>query len=166
MTETVKRPRKDWPPLRRFMDACLEDLETGCWNWTKSVRGRYGMFRMSTKTTLAHRTAWELFKGPIPEGKCVLHRCDNRRCVNPKHLFLGTQKDNIHDMMRKGRDTAVRESRRGERSNWCRLTAEKVRIIFTSLDSQASLARRFKVTQSNISRIQNRKSWKAVTNNL
>lgn len=51
----------------------------------------------------AHRVSWELFRGPIPNKLFVLHKCDNKNCINPDHLFLGTAKDNIHDCIRKGR---------------------------------------------------------------
>jgi hypothetical protein len=78
-----------------------------CWPWTGAGRGNgYGHVHRSGRgatTTLAHRLSWEIHHGPIPEGLFVLHRCDNPRCVNPAHLFLGTQKTNIHDMIGKGR---------------------------------------------------------------
>lgn len=78
-----------------------------CWLWrrAKSAHG-YGQFHyfMGHKQIAAHRVSWLLAYGEIPEGMCVLHDCDNPVCVNPNHLFLGTQKDNIHDMQYKGRD--------------------------------------------------------------
>ena len=79
-------------------------LSEPCWEWTKdfSVHG-YGLFRYARKITHAHRVAWHLTYGEIPAGISVLHHCDNRRCVTPWHLFLGTQKDNIRDMHAKGR---------------------------------------------------------------
>ena len=84
----------------------------GCWVWT-GYRQKFGHGAMgyrdpvrggrSVKTILAHRYSWELVNGPVPEGLCVLHRCDNPPCVNPEHLFLGTRSDNGKDMWRKGR---------------------------------------------------------------
>jgi hypothetical protein len=82
--------------------------ESGCWIWTGSLHYKgYGMIAKRRgnkfKPTTAHRESWEMHKGPIPAGLFVLHRCDVRCCVNPNHLFVGTAKDNTHDMIRKGR---------------------------------------------------------------
>ncbi len=85
----------------------------GCWEWTGAGNGTgYGMmgfptdgrsWKKGTTPRLAHRVSWEIANGPVPGGNLVLHTCDNRSCVRPSHLFLGTHKDNTHDMMKKGR---------------------------------------------------------------
>jgi len=87
----------------KFPSCYEEDAETGCWNWTRS-RGShgYGDFR-NDGHKLAHRWSYATFVGPIPDGMFVLHRCDNRRCVNPDHLFVGSADDNSKDMSAKGR---------------------------------------------------------------
>jgi len=72
-----------------------------CWEWQASKRRAYGKIRIKCEYVPAHRVAWMLTHGEIPEGLCVLHRCDNPPCVNPDHLFLGTLKDNSQDMLRK-----------------------------------------------------------------
>lgn len=79
-----------------------------CWKWTAAkVGGKmsmgHGVMRLQDRNVLVHRVSWELHFGPIPDGLCVLHRCDNPPCVRPDHLFLGTKADNTADMMRKGR---------------------------------------------------------------
>lgn len=75
-----------------------------CWPWIGSLyRTGYGNVRIRGKTYRSHRVAWAIAKGVIPAGLCVLHKCDNRACCNPEHLFLGSLKDNITDMYRKGR---------------------------------------------------------------
>lgn len=83
---------------------------SGCWNWMGAVHKKtgYGIFRRKGGSSghSAHRMAWELWNGPVPEGLCVCHKCDNPRCCNPDHLFIGTHKDNSEDMVRKGRHGA------------------------------------------------------------
>lgn len=80
------------------------DAETGCWVWTKALHAKgYGVIAVGRSSDRAHRVAWKLNKGPIPAGLMVLHRCDNPPCVNPAHLFLGTNSDNMRDAVGKGR---------------------------------------------------------------
>lgn len=87
---------------------------SGCWLWNRETRGRglrgnrktpniYGAFYFNGKTQSAHRVAWQLTFGPIPSRLLVCHTCDNGLCVNPEHLFLGTNRDNMQDCSRKGR---------------------------------------------------------------
>lgn len=92
--------------LHRFVEkVAAVDEDTGCWLWQGAVGSDgYGRVRRRGVTYSAHRFSYELFKGPIPEGLCVMHRCDVPRCVNPTHLVLGTKADNSRDMLRKGRD--------------------------------------------------------------
>ena len=101
--------RKRFVPLQARFEAMVSraDGPDQCHLWTGSTTGPgYGQIGGGKKgvVLLAHRVAWELAHGPIPDGMCVLHKCDVRACVNPTHLFLGTKKDNTHDMLRKGRD--------------------------------------------------------------
>lgn len=86
-------------------------LDTPCWEWmgTKNLN-RYGNFSSRYFSSLAHRASWEIFIGPIPDGLVICHKCDNPSCVNPEHLFLGTQHDNMQDMAQKGRSTKGRSS--------------------------------------------------------
>lgn len=100
------------PAIERFTDLYVPEPNSGCWLWTGGSLGSmgYGAFSPAGATfkvrgvVYAHRFAYEHFVGPVPAGLCVLHRCDTPPCVNPDHLFLGTQLENVRDMMAKGRD--------------------------------------------------------------
>lgn len=105
-----------------------------CWPWTASFyRNGYGQIGIGGRgagVTGAHRVAWERAYGPIPEGKWVLHKCDNRRCQRPDHLFLGDNPSNVDDMLSKGRaawqvDPAMPYLQRGD-GHWARRTPERI----------------------------------------
>lgn len=140
----------------------------GCWLWTAS-RFRTGYVQIAgvpgegAKSLRAHRVAWELFRGAIPNGLCVLHRCDVRACVNPAHLFLGTVAANNKDMKLKGRNKWP--GYRGARNGMAKLTPRRVRAIRRARAEGQSLvviARRFAVDPSTVSVIALRKVWRHV----
>lgn len=87
--------------IKRFNEGFKE--EDGCWNWIWNTIDGYGRTLVKDKSLLAHRVSYELHIGEIPDGIYVLHKCDNPGCVNPDHLFLGTNTDNMRDMVNKSR---------------------------------------------------------------
>ncbi len=139
--------------------------DDSCMVWPRSRNGHgYGQIKMKSKPNQAlHRVSYELAVGPIPEGLCVLHKCDNRPCFRPSHLFLGTKQDNSDDCIAKGRA----RKRHGEAVNTAKLTADQVREIRklrTDGWTQQALGDKFGVLQTSISRICLRQHWKHVSN--
>jgi hypothetical protein len=134
-----------------------------CWTWKACVdRGGYGRITVAPaeQNRLAHRVAWLLTYGEWPNG-CALHRCDNRLCVNPSHLFEGTKAENNIDRDRKGRHRALRGSSNG----FSRLTEESVREARACLAagvSQSEVARRLGVHCSTINLMAAGATWKHV----
>lgn len=149
------------PPKNKEQDFWKKvKLTDGCWEWQSTkIRCGYGYHRESNKYHLAHRFAFELWNGEIPEGMNVLHKCDNRACVNPDHLFLGTQQDNILDMIGKKRNGHPA----GEK-HWCsKLTEKDVNDIRTKYIprkcSMMMLAKEYGTSKSSIRDILNGNSW-------
>lgn len=144
------------PPLIERLLNKIRERSSGCWEWTAYRKpDGYGRFNFNGRMCLAHRAAWLLLKGPIPDKLLVLHSCDNRRCVNPDHLFLGTQKDNMDDMLRKDRGVFVR----GERIGTAKLTAEAVREIRTSPKTGGQLAREYGLSKTAVNNVRAGKTW-------
>lgn len=132
-----------------------------CWEWQKRISPfGYGQFSINAgDTRQAHRLSYELYIGKIPKGLCVLHKCDNRKCVNSRHLFLGTQQDNIRDMIRKGRDKkANSENNGGAKLTWKEV--DKIRKIRKEKGIYyKDLAKMFNVHYATIKRIITKRTW-------
>lgn len=151
-------------PVSRLM-ALVEPVDDprACWVWqgTISCNG-YGGFSLWGQRLTAHRAAYLLFTGEIPDGMDVCHSCDNRRCINPDHLWLGTRADNMADCKAKGRIATGEKLKtpRGEKSNFAKLTWKDVRAIRASDATTSELALRYGVSADNIRRILRRNTWK------
>lgn len=138
-----------------------------CWEWQRGRRcGGYGTLKVDGRSELAHRVAYAVVNGPIPDGLCVLHHCDNPPCINPEHLFLGTKADNNRDKQSKGRarNGGVNTNPvRGVRHGCAKLTEGQVveiRQRWDSGESQTGLALEFSVDLSTVHLIVHRKRWK------
>lgn len=138
--------------------------ENGCWEFSGSRNYRgYGQIRDSSgRQTGAHRVAYDLCTGDIPKGMLVLHKCDNPPCINPEHLFLGTNQDNMDDMANKGR----RINYKGEELPQAKLTAEAVIEILKEIAANRvennTLADRYNVSPQTICDIKAGRTWKHV----
>ena len=127
------------------------DTATGCWEWTGS-RGQDGRARVMIDGKMTHpaRVFWELCNSPIPDGMLVCHKCDNKGCVNPEHLFLGSHRDNTLDM--------VRKHRHGNQ----KLTAEQATAIRNDARSASVIAKEFGLSRFTVYGIKNGWSWRHI----
>lgn len=130
--------------------------ESGCIVWTGSTdKCGYGRIWANGRLESAHRASYEAHIGKIPEGLCVLHRCDNPPCINPSHLFLGTPLDNSNDKIAKGRNRKAA----GERHWKAKLTYLQVEAIRNESGVQDLIAKKYGVSQATVSRIKIGKGW-------
>lgn len=149
-------------PLENFLNRiCFGHSE--CWYW-RGAQNRQGYGESGAPDHKAHRLAWRLFRGEIPAGMNVLHRCDKPYCVNPDHLFLGTQKDNVQDMIQKGRRHTTGPS--GTENGQAKLTDEKVRAMRNERVKTGApyrlLAMRYEVSTMTAMRVCTGETWKNV----
>lgn len=129
-----------------------------CCPWTKAINNLgYGISWKDGKTISAHRKVYEEYYGPIPKGLVVRHTCDNRSCVNPQHLILGTPKQNSQDMVERNRQA------KGSKVGTSILTDDIVRMIKSTSGSSRKLAKFFGCSATTIKDIKNNKIWKHVT---
>lgn len=138
----------------------------GCWNWQGCVASNgYGNLRDRGRTLTTHRLSWEIHHGPIPAGLFVCHTCDNRRCVNPAHLFVGTAADNAADMVAKGRHVKC-DPMRGTKNPKAKLTEDQVRAIRSMYRSGhigvPRLGRFYGISGAMVHNIVKRKAWVCV----
>lgn len=148
------------PEDKFFSFVAVKNIDE-CWEWTGSKDGGgYGIFPNSKfKETKSHRIAWEIEFGEVPDSLWVLHECDNASCVNPYHLFLGTNADNIQDKVKKERQSRLF----GERNGMSKMNKEKVQemrsLYATRNYSYRDLVRLFNISQAQVARIIKRESW-------
>jgi hypothetical protein len=138
---------------------------SGCWGWAGCAPKNpgYGQFRYNAKRIRAHRASWIIHNGDIPNGMCVLHKCDNPICSNPDHLFLGTPGDNMRDAVQKGRNKYFGAA--GEKNHKAKLKEGDIKVIRQLISGgvrQNKIAKLFNLHAVTVSEIKLGKTWKEV----
>ena len=146
-----------------FLDK-IKVMPNGCWEWQGPIgSNKYGKMSFLGGTWNSHRVAWMIFKGTIPDGMFLLHKCDNPPCSNPDHLFLGTHRQNMRDMTDKGRKAVTLPPvPLGEKHYKAKLTNEQVKFIRASSLKSVELAKQFGVTASCVGYARRGQSYKVV----
>jgi hypothetical protein len=161
-------PYQKVPLEERFWRYASPCPNTGCWWWAGTVQEKRpghsdirGVLNIDYRPVRASRVAFELYNGPITDGLFVCHTCDNSLCVNPDHLFLGTNGDNMRDCVAKGRLRPHAGARRSAELQ-AKLNVDDVRAIRASIEPSPALALRYGVTGTLIRRVRSGKAWKHV----
>jgi len=152
--------------LDRFWSKVNKTTVNECWEWTACLNnGGYGQFKLNGRMRPAHRISWMIRHGSMPpkdgsfHGLCVLHKCDNPRCVNPDHLFVGTHGDNMRDRSKKGRHSVG--NRKGTSHPLCALSNSDILLIraLGKHHKHTDIASVFCVGRAQIGRIIRRENW-------
>lgn len=149
--------------VERFWNKVDKEGINKCWNWTGCLSSKgYGSINKGFwhgGNITANRLSWIIHHGDIPSGKHVLHKCDNRKCVNPNHLYLGTNTDNVNDRVRRGREG----DRSGEKNGRAKLTRKDVCYIRKHCNNKygnrMALARQFGVSYGTIWTVITKRGW-------
>lgn len=157
----TKRLKRGTPTAERIENYIFYSPD-GCWYWTGFINdGGYGMINVNRRPNIVHRLYYSLINGPIPKGKFVCHHCDNRRCVNPDHMFVGTTQDNVDDKVRKMRHNY------GSKVPQSKLDPISIGIIREAQrkfkrGSQRKIAKYFNVSFATIGDIIKKRTWLSV----
>jgi len=147
--------------MERFLGFVSPEPNSGCWLWCGSLGNeRYGIFTYDGTKGVAHRWIYQQLVGPIPPGLYACHKCDVPLCVNPNHIFLGTQAENLRDAVRKNRTSF------GSQLPASKLTESEVIAIYSGRKSQRALAAEYGVGRRTIQKIWRRSSWARATAHL
>lgn len=165
----MARPKASLETIRgRLIEKSIPEPNTGCWLWEASHKPNgYGYMWAGTKKEHSHRLSYTLFKGPIPNGLNILHKCDQPACINPDHLFTGTQAENLQDCVRKGRHTKV--ALKGSTNPKAKLTDADIQEIRATPKRPRylyDLATKFGVSRGTICSVKRGRSWGHVDDSL
>lgn len=151
-----------YAPLAERLAARAERVASGCLEWRGFILPNgYGRISHHNRLIYVHRAAWMTENGTIPEGMLVCHHCDNRKCIEPSHLFVGTPADNMADMNRKGRGRSVPQI--GTSNKSAKLSEEQVNLIKAAPGTLKEIAAAFPVSFSTVARIRSGRLWRHVT---
>jgi len=146
----------------RFEDKYFKH-SNGCWEWIGALTSfDYGAFWLGNETVRAHRFSYELYVGSIPDDLCILHKCNNRRCVNPGHLYLGTYLDNVNDSVKAGTHCTNHEINFGDHRTNTKLSRSDIVCIRKMLRDKIKrwlIAWIYQIGYPNISLIATGKTW-------
>ena len=136
-------------PIKERMLEKINKADSGCWEWTSALDNHgYAVISKHNKAAKAYREMYKLFIGPIPEGMCVLHKCDNRKCVNPDHLYIGTKSDNMMDRAYRNPDNQGGVSRKLSQGQ-----ADEIRLLHKKGVNWRILCKRFDISNGTLYRI-------------
>jgi hypothetical protein len=146
---------------KKRLKANSVETDSGCWEWQRSIKLGYGVTFLNGKHEQAHRASYKLFVGEIPEGLQINHKCHNRACINPDHLYAGTQTENMEDMRRAGRGNKCK----GEDNPSSKLKngeVSEIKVLIRNGVTSVEIAKKFDVSEGCINFIKTGKSWRHV----
>ena len=156
MSEALNSGVKGRSLEQRITDSYIPEPNSGCWIWVAGINAcGYGTIGVNYKSQLAHRVSYQVFRGSFPKNKKILHRCDMPCCVNPDHLFVGTQADNVRDMESKKRAYHPR----GENNGLAKITEADVRMIRADPRGERSIARSMGLTRAIVRGVKIGRTW-------
>jgi hypothetical protein len=157
MVKVIEKSDFSVESVKRFFDSILPVTESGCWIWDKHInKDGYGVYGANNKQYLAHRVSYTFHVGDIPNNFHVLHKCDVPSCVNPSHLFVGNDKDNMVDKKNKGR-TNIGSKHPSAKTN--EKEVKQIKLLLNKGYSNSYIMNKYGLSKQIISNIKNKRTW-------